>query len=76
MGENHRAVSVRGLFADLGRTLSDAFGGYRPERHYMRGPGPKWREKHGLSEEASPPWLLAPAPPTELAVLPTRAKLG
>ena len=22
---------------------------YRPERHYMRGPGPKWREKHGRS---------------------------
>jgi hypothetical protein len=21
--------------------------GYRPELHYMRGPGPKWREKHG-----------------------------
>jgi len=20
---------------------------YRPEAHYMRGPGPKWREKHG-----------------------------
>ncbi len=20
---------------------------YRPERHYMRGPGPKWRAKHG-----------------------------
>jgi hypothetical protein len=19
---------------------------YRPEAHYMRGPGPKWREKH------------------------------
>ena len=19
---------------------------YRPERHYMRGPGPKWLEKH------------------------------
>jgi hypothetical protein len=19
---------------------------YRPEHHYMRGPGPKWREKH------------------------------
>lgn len=19
---------------------------YRPERHYMRGSGPKWREKH------------------------------
>ena len=25
---------------------------YRPERHYMRGPGPKWREKH-LSQHAS-----------------------
>jgi hypothetical protein len=21
---------------------------YRPERHYMRGPGPKWRAKHGM----------------------------
>jgi hypothetical protein len=22
------------------------FNSYRPERHYMRGHGPKWREKH------------------------------
>ena len=22
------------------------FDDYRPELHYMRGPGPKWREKH------------------------------
>jgi hypothetical protein len=22
---------------------------YRPERHYMRGPGPKWFAKHGAS---------------------------
>lgn len=21
---------------------------YRPEAHYMRGPGPKWHAKHGL----------------------------
>jgi hypothetical protein len=27
-------------------SLSDP---YRPECHYMRGPGPKWREKHGAS---------------------------
>jgi len=26
------------------RTLFDP---YRPERHYMRGPGPRWRAKHG-----------------------------
>ena len=25
---------------------------YRPEDHYMRGPGPKWREKH-LFDRAS-----------------------
>jgi hypothetical protein len=25
------------------------FGSYRPELHYMRGPGPKWREKQGLA---------------------------
>jgi hypothetical protein len=21
---------------------------YRPEKYYMRGPGPKWRKKHSL----------------------------
>jgi len=26
----------------------DAFDPYRPERHYMRGPGPKWHAKHGI----------------------------
>ena len=26
------------------------YGQYRPERHYMRGPGPKWRERYGKSE--------------------------
>jgi hypothetical protein len=28
------------------RRLGFAFGSYKPELHYMRGPGPKWREKH------------------------------
>jgi hypothetical protein len=27
--------------------LRASFDPYRPELHYMRGPGPKWREKHG-----------------------------
>ena len=26
--------------------LRDLFDPYRPELHYMRGPGPKWRAKH------------------------------
>jgi hypothetical protein len=29
-----------------GRYLAgELTGSYRPEKHYMRGPGPKWREK-------------------------------
>ena len=33
-------------FADLLRTVKALFDPYRPEQHYMRGPGPKWRAKH------------------------------
>jgi len=33
--------------AQIWRTLKkDLCDPYRPELHYMRGPGPKWREKH------------------------------
>ena len=32
---------------EVGKSLMRALtGGYRPELHYMRGPGPKWRAKH------------------------------
>ncbi len=31
----------------LSKTLFDP---YRPELHYMRGPGPKWHEKHDFPE--------------------------
>ena len=27
--------------------LMPTTGSYRPERYYMRGPGPKYRERHG-----------------------------
>jgi hypothetical protein len=26
---------------------------YRPHAHYMRGPGPKWREKHALDRASA-----------------------
>ena len=32
-----------GIVHDL---VMDVRDGYRPELHYMRGPGPKWRAKH------------------------------
>ena len=38
---------VLGLARELWRDLArDWLGSYHPERHYMRGPGPKWRETH------------------------------
>jgi len=48
-----QANPVRGLpiflaIAEAWRELCEGFfETYRPELHYMRGPGPKWREKHG-----------------------------
>jgi hypothetical protein len=36
-----------GLLVNLWRRLHRRiFDSYRPELYYMRGPGPKWREKH------------------------------
>ena len=38
-----------GLAEDLAalmRALRDLVDPYRPEQHYMRGPGPKWHAKH------------------------------
>jgi hypothetical protein len=34
------------IVAGWQRLIDRATDGYRPERHYMRGPGPKWRAKH------------------------------
>jgi hypothetical protein len=47
------APSLRLVVADLWRTFTKDFAGpYRPERHYMRGPGPKWHAKYGLPYRA------------------------
>jgi hypothetical protein len=32
--------------ADIGRALRSLADPYRPELHYMRGPGPKWHAKY------------------------------
>lgn len=37
---------VRALGRSFSRLFKDLFDSYHPERHYMRGPGPKWHEKH------------------------------
>jgi hypothetical protein len=37
------AADIAELFRGFARALLDP---YRPELHYMRGPGPKWHAKH------------------------------
>ncbi len=36
-------------FAEFRAFFARAFDPYRPELHYMRGPGPAWRAKHMAS---------------------------
>ena len=36
--------------AELQTVFKGLFDPYRPELHYMRGPGPKWREKYGNTQ--------------------------
>lgn len=50
--------SMRARLRAIVQNLLTAFWGgsvrqYRPEAHYMRGPGPKWREKHARNKEAA-----------------------
>jgi hypothetical protein len=48
-------VSADGLvrLVNIWRTLRQRlFDSYHPELHYMRGPGPKWHEKHAHAVSA------------------------
>ena len=38
---------LAGLWRKFTKELLDP---YRPELHYMRGRGPKWRAKHGIAD--------------------------
>jgi hypothetical protein len=45
------ATAGLAAMAEIWRSWSkELFGAYRPERHYMRGPGPKWHEKHAQED--------------------------
>jgi hypothetical protein len=59
---NKTAQSRRRPVPRLGRTFvelvhdlaRDLFDPYRPELHYMRGPGPKWQAKHAPALATAP----------------------
>ena len=48
LGNSAHEIGQR-LFAAITRRVQGLFDSYRPELHYMRGPGPRWREKHGIA---------------------------
>ena len=58
--KTHRRFAARrqapGLTTDLSDFVSNLanslFDHYRPEQHYMRGPGPKWHAKHDRAPAA------------------------
>jgi hypothetical protein len=57
-------AELTSLLQNLARALFDP---YRPELHYMRGPGPKWHAKH----DRAPAVFSAAAMP---ALVPVRIK--
>lgn len=42
-----------GVGAGWRRLVRTVFAPYRPELHYMRGPGPKWRARYSSNPGAS-----------------------
>ena len=53
-----RSKPLTGLLAEIRvfvrKFLARAFDTYRPELHYMRGPGPAWRAKQTASSQRYP----------------------
>ena len=44
---------VRSVVTFFGLSWDGPVKRYHPEEHYMRGPGPKWREKHFLDRASA-----------------------
>jgi len=56
------------IVRELARTFGQSFDAYRPELHYMRGPGPKCLAKRDDTT--------APAPPPVSQIAPTTSKIA
>ena len=50
-GRGPTFLAIAEVWRELRKSFLDT---YRPERHYMRGPGPKWREKHVAPRATGP----------------------
>ncbi|MBV8916671.1 hypothetical protein [Bradyrhizobium sp.] len=47
VGRDAPSSALADIKASWQRLLGKVFNPYRPELHYMRGPGPAWRAKYG-----------------------------
>jgi len=47
---------------EVWRMSSGGVGSYRPDLHYMRGPGPKWHAKYGNPPERDSPGIAPDEP--------------
>jgi hypothetical protein len=56
---------------ELPHALAQLFDPYRPELHYMRGPGPKWHARHAAVPNSSP--ALRDAAPVRSTIAEARA---
>src|SRR5262245_19250531 len=62
LAARRQAPGLAADITDLFRTLVKAlFDPYRPELHYMRGPGPKWHAKHARPFQLGPDVVALPA---------------
>jgi hypothetical protein len=50
---SHLRRALGAVVTFLGPSWDGPHRKYRPEDHYMRGPGPKWREKHVLDSASA-----------------------
>jgi hypothetical protein len=50
---SHLGTAGRSLVTFLSPSWDGPVRKYRPEDHYMRGPGPKWREKHFIDRASA-----------------------
>jgi hypothetical protein len=61
MASRKNTVPIITALSSLVRSLiRDIAGVYRPERYYMRGPGPKWQEKHAAAPAPASDSVAAP----------------
>lgn len=65
LAARRRAPGLAADVTDLFRTLAKAlFDPYRPELHYMRGPGPKWHAKYDRPNQPGAAVAALPLAPT------------